>query len=909
MKEAMQPENDNKVWRFFSLRWRILILFVGLGFTTVITISSMSYIGAMQGIQNSAPLRARQLADTLAYSFDVLYDGSDPFLLQRIVEKTASLEDIDTIMVTDIHGIILAHNQVERVGEQETNKLIQTVLDTDQVYTMVGEDRLLLLRPLHGRAFSSDYLDISGILWIELDFSKSVVASRNAIIFTTLINAIFSALFIGFAFWVSKKFIADRLVKVDRAIQNAQAMLFSNPIEDAMAHNMKDEISNLVTHFNQMMETLDHRIAFEELIASISVEFSNIPETKKQESTQEVLERLSQFIKADRGYIFEFDTETNMPVNTYEWCAPEIPAQNENEEILLVEKFSWCIEKLVRGQDVNIPEVSKLPAEAESSQKILEKQGVKAMLAIPLRSENKLSGFLRFDSVRTTRHWNPEEIRLLRMAANIIANAEMRLQAQRELKDQRDFAQLIMNSIGQGVTVNTFDQKAVKGTFDYVNPTFAAMLGLPARDLIGKRLEDFVEITELEVLNTAINRRLGGQTNSYQLRLRASSGRVINTLVTATPRIHKKVVVGSISVFTDLTEIIAAKEALENSRKRMQAFLDAVPDLFFRVHIGGKILDFKAVEEQKLFMQPGIFVGRTLQEILPKEIASGALQHAGSAIETQTPQLFTYELNIDGASYSYEARIVASGDEEAIIVAHDITEHARLEQMKTDFINRASHELRTPLTTSLLMVELLNDFLSQKSDEENAEYWKILKSQLDRQRELLEDLLVFGRIENEHYQAEEIEINLLKLLQDTITNITPQFNAKQIDFQFTPPDNLPAITANPELLRRSFTNLLSNAVKFSSHGGEVGITTEIAGKYIRLDVWDHGIGIPAQDLPLVTGRFFRASNAIKNEVQGSGIGLHMVKKIIEDMGGIFKITSVENEGTTVSLYLPIMPSA
>ncbi|MBT7323671.1 MAG: hypothetical protein HN855_00760, partial [Anaerolineae bacterium] len=286
MKEAMQPENDNKVWRFFSLRWRILILFVALGFITVITISSMSYIGAIRGIQSSAPLRARQLADTLAYSFDVLYDGSDPFLLQRIIEKTASLEDIDTIMVTDIHGEVLAHNRAERIGQVETDDLIQKVLDTDQVYTMIGEDRLLLLRPLHGRAFSSDYLDTSGILWIELNFSKSLIASRNAILLTTFINAVFSALFIGFAFWVSKKFIADRLVKVDRAIQNAQAMLFSNPIEDAMAHNMKDEISNLVTHFNQMMETLDHRIAFEELIASISVEFSNIPAAKQQESTQ-----------------------------------------------------------------------------------------------------------------------------------------------------------------------------------------------------------------------------------------------------------------------------------------------------------------------------------------------------------------------------------------------------------------------------------------------------------------------------------------------------------------------------------------------------------------------------------------------------------------------------------------------
>lgn len=909
MKEAMQPENDNKVWRFFSLRWRILILFVALGFITVITISSMSYIGAIRGIQSSAPLRARQLADTLAYSFDVLYDGSDPFLLQRIIEKTASLEDIDTIMVTDIHGEVLAHNRAERIGQVETDDLIQKVLDTDQVYTMIGEDRLLLLRPLHGRAFSSDYLDTSGILWIELNFSKSLIASRNAILLTTFINAVFSALFIGFAFWVSKKFIADRLVKVDRAIQNAQAMLFSNPIEDAMAHNMKDEISNLVTHFNQMMETLDHRIAFEELIASISVEFSNIPAAKQQESTQDILVRLSHYIEADRAYIFEFDSETNTLRNTYEWCPPGIPAQSENQEILLLEKFSWCIEKLVHGQDVNIPEVSKLPAEAENEQKFLEKQGVKAMLAIPLRSENKLSGFLRFDSVLTTRFWNPEEIRLLRMAANIIASAEMRLQTQQELKDQRDFAQLIMNSIGQGVTVNTFDQEQKKGTFDYVNPTFAAMLELPARDLIGKRLEDFVETSELEVLNTAINRRLGDQTNSYQLRLHSRSGRVINTLVTATPRIHKKNVIGSISVFTDLTEMMAAKEALESSQKRMQAFLDAVPDFFFRVHIDGKILDFKAVEEQQLFMQPDMFIGRTLQEILPEDIANNALHLTDLAIETQTPQLFTYELGMDGASHTFEARIVASGDEEVIIVAHDITEHARLEQMKTDFINRASHELRTPLTTSLLMAELLNDFFDHKSDEENAEYWKILKSQLDRQRELLEDLLVFGRIENEHYQAEEIETDLLKLLQNTITGIAPQFNAKEITFRFKAPDALPAITASIELLKRSFTNLLSNAVKFSEHGGEVGITTEIDGKYIRIDVWDHGIGIPAQDLPLVTGRFFRASNAIKNEVQGSGIGLHMVKKIIEDMGGIFKITSVENDGTTVSLYLPIMPDA
>ncbi len=889
---------------YTSIRIKMLLIFSLMGLLTITVSSLLSYFSAINGIRRAAPYRASHLADQLAYSFDVLLDDTDPFLMQRLVEKTASLEDIDLLMITDQGGNIIAHNNQQLIGQHESSPLIQQAINEDRVIQEIQDTKLIFLRPLHGKSYTPDFLDTTGMLWLELDFTRSIKESTQGIYAIVAINSLLVFLIVGIAYQLTKKNITNRLLTIDGNIDMVRVgVLHTNFLKETETFLHNDEITSISTHLNLMLADLDHRIAFEELITSISVEFSNISKKDLQTSTQEALSKLAQFIDVDRGYIFELKNDASIMSNTFEWCADGIHPEIENLQGLPSDIFPWWMKQLTQGKEVNIPDVKNLPKEAETEQEILSQQGVQAALVVPMRTEKTLLGFVGFDSVKSTRLWHPEEIRLLRMAGETIANATIRIETQQELQDQRDFAQLIMNSIGQGITVNTFHVEKGIGNFDYANPAFSAIVGIPVQKLVGSTLSAYViEEDQPLIKEETLQKRLKDNTTSFQLRLISSTGKVVNTLVTATPRIQNSEVVGSIAVYTDLTEILEAKQALEKSQARMSAFLDAVPDMIFRLTGNGTFLDFKTSETQILFMPPEEVIGKTLEHTLPPDVSAATIYNIQKALETNTTQIFAYHMDIDGATYTYEARIVVSGENEVIAVVHDITEHTRLEQMKTDFVNRASHELRTPLTTSLLMAKLLDDVFDEK-DDENAEYWKILKEQLGRQRELLEDLLTFGKLESGRYQDEMQKIALLPLLQKTINEILPQMEQKKLNPILSTPETLPDIVGGAEPLQRVLTNLLNNAIKFSFNGTNIFIDVKEQPESIQVTIRDEGIGIPSKDLPHIAGRFFRASNASKHEIQGSGIGLYIVKNIVEGFGGSLKIKSAENKGTTITIDL------
>lgn len=118
------------------------------------------------------------------------------------------------------------------------------------------------------------------------------------------------------------------------------------------------------------------------------------------------------------------------------------------------------------------------------------------------------------------------------------------------------------------------------------------------------------------------------------------------------------------------------------------------------------------------------------------------------------------------------------------------------------------------------------------------------------------------------------------------------------------PERLSKVLADEQALQQVFVNLLSNAIKYSHHGGTVDICLLEDQNGVWVSVQDHGIGIAKEDIPHLFTRFFRGSNAIRNEIPGTGIGLFIVKSIIEDFHGRVEVESVENEGTTFKVCLP-----
>ncbi len=342
---------------------------------------------------------------------------------------------------------------------------------------------------------------------------------------------------------------------------------------------------------------------------------------------------------------------------------------------------------------------------------------------------------------------------------------------------------------------------------------------------------------------------------------------------------------------------------VRESERKFRAIIEAIPDLMVRISRDGNILSFGASPEglQGLYLSSETIVGSTVDAILPPATANLIRGYIHKAIDTGELQVFEYEQPSSQGNQVYEVRLVVSGEAEVLAIARDVSERARLEQMKSDFINRAAHELRTPLTTASMMVDLIQE---GGSDEEQQQYLGILDAELQRQRTLVEELLTVGRLESGTFQLNMRPLDLGPVVQASLSAVISLAHVKQIEVEDLSVPDLPAVMGNETGLQQVFINLFSNAIKFTPPEGKVSISMNPCEGGVRVRVSDTGMGIPREDLPHLFSRFFRASNAIQNEVPGTGVGLYVVKSIIEKLGGRVMVESQMGEGTTFEVWLP-----
>ena len=228
-----------------------------------------------------------------------------------------------------------------------------------------------------------------------------------------------------------------------------------------------------------------------------------------------------------------------------------------------------------------------------------------------------------------------------------------------------------------------------------------------------------------------------------------------------------------------------------------------------------------------------------------------------------------------------------------------------LDRQKTDFMATVSHELRTPLTSISGYLELLVDGdFGEVTDGQHVAL-DIIGRNATRLRGLIEDLLVLNKIEISGLQAVSEEVAVSDLLHAVTETMGPVAANSGVQLVCTDvPDDL-RVRVDRGQLERALINLGSNAVKFTPEGGRVLMSAERSGDSTIISVHDTGIGIPAGDLARLSERFFRAGNATAAAIPGTGLGLAIVRAIVEGHGGELVIASVEGEGTTMQVVLPV----
>jgi signal transduction histidine kinase len=221
------------------------------------------------------------------------------------------------------------------------------------------------------------------------------------------------------------------------------------------------------------------------------------------------------------------------------------------------------------------------------------------------------------------------------------------------------------------------------------------------------------------------------------------------------------------------------------------------------------------------------------------------------------------------------------------------------------FLNSVTHELKTPIASIKLYLETLRS--RNVTEEKRQEFYEIMLSDSDRLLNTVEQVLEAGRIKEKRRQFNVSEIDILDVIRSAIAVVVSRHNLAEHVIRFSGPNEELLVIGDPEELETAFINVLDNAVKYSGHDPRVSVRVKRAGlnKRIAILIRDSGIGIPAADLKRIFKRFYRVTSALAKETKGTGLGLHIVRSIIERHGGRIAADSKgEDQGTTFIIQLP-----
>ncbi len=224
-----------------------------------------------------------------------------------------------------------------------------------------------------------------------------------------------------------------------------------------------------------------------------------------------------------------------------------------------------------------------------------------------------------------------------------------------------------------------------------------------------------------------------------------------------------------------------------------------------------------------------------------------------------------------------------------------------LSEIKSRFVSMASHEFRTPLSTVLSSASLLSKYTSTEDQDKRTRHIDKIKGAVKHLNDILEDFLSLGKLDEGKVQSHSSEFNLDEFLHDLVDETNGLLKKdQQIDFTYAGPKE---VCSDKKLLKNILINLITNAIKFSPDDGMITVRANVNGDSGVISVRDNGIGIPKDDLEHIFSSFFRAANA--TNIQGTGLGLHIVKRFTELMGGAVNIDSELDRGTTVTITIPV----
>jgi two-component system phosphate regulon sensor histidine kinase PhoR len=345
------------------------------------------------------------------------------------------------------------------------------------------------------------------------------------------------------------------------------------------------------------------------------------------------------------------------------------------------------------------------------------------------------------------------------------------------------------------------------------------------------------------------------------------------------------------------TEVLAI-----SSHPQLQAFIDSSADAILMVE-NARVT---AANQVALRLLGPNIVGQNVRM---------AFRHAGAIERLTDPdaQHSGHPIRLTGIGQKnqlWDMRIQTMGPSQKIVHLADRSGTQAAEKMRVDFVANASHELLTPLAAIKGFIETLDDPAAGDDAATRSRFLGIMATETDRMQALVRDLMSLSRIEAEKYDPPQTPVDFSDIVMETVDQLRNSQKDRGADILIDVTADLPPVMGDAGQLRQVASNILNNALKYGRAGTPVAVVLgrSRSGAMINFSVTDVGDGIAPEHLPRLTERFYRVDSGRSRLVGGTGLGLSLVKHIVDRHRGHLEIRSTIGKGTTVAVLLPVVPT-
>jgi len=506
-----------------------------------------------------------------------------------------------------------------------------------------------------------------------------------------------------------------------------------------------------------------------------------------------------------------------------------------------------------------------------------------------------------------------------------------RKRAEKELEEERNVLRTVINNVPDYIYVKDNEGRYVMSNNAHVSFLGAVkpeeVIGKTAFELFPQDLAEKYHADDQEVIRSRkpiINRE--------ELSTDETGKKVWNIMSKVPLRDSSGKIIGMVGIARDLTKRKEAEEKIKNYSKNLESMVEErtreLNRALFDTEQARDRIDgiLKSVGDSLIvtdLYNRVILMNRSAEDLLGIRLSEVIDRPIDFAIEDKTLRdriKTTLDKKKSGYQFDFELpgedsehhRIIRAGTSVIedrtgkqtgiITTMHDVTYEREIDRMKTEFISTAAHELRTPLTSIQGFSELLK-IRDDMTEDERKECLSYINAQSVNLAAIINDLLDISRIESgKGFSLDKAPCNIAELIREMVPSFQVQSKKHQFDLILS--EEPIEMMADIDKMRQVFENILSNAVKYSPEGGEIRITGEIVEDRYQVSIEDKGIGMIPDQVERIFDKFYRADYS-NTAIPGTGLGMNIVKYLVEAHGGEMRVESEVGKGTTVRFTIPL----